>query len=133
MKTCTKCRVEKSIDEFCKDRSTKDGLNCHCKDCIRQYQRAYSKTFRGHLYQCFKDMNKRCNKPRRRKYKYWGGRGIRCLFKSFGEFVHYVTHDLGLSTVKDIAGLQIHRPDNDGHYEPGNIEFLTLAEHRARH
>jgi hypothetical protein len=35
-KTCTKCRESKPRAEFCKDRSSKDGLFSHCKGCNRQ-------------------------------------------------------------------------------------------------
>lgn len=33
----------------------------------------------------------------------------------------------------DPRGKQCHRPDNDGDYEPGNIEFLDPDEHRRVH
>ena len=33
----------------------------------------------------------------------------------------------------DPRGLKVHRIDNNRHYEPGNIEFLTQKEHNLRH
>jgi len=35
MKTCPKCKVEKSIDSFSKNSNLKDGLNCWCRACIK--------------------------------------------------------------------------------------------------
>ena len=35
MKTCTKCKAGKSAAEFSKDKSRKDGLYPHCKECVR--------------------------------------------------------------------------------------------------
>lgn len=37
MKTCTKCKIEKSLNEFHKDKTTKDGLGPHCKLCVKRY------------------------------------------------------------------------------------------------
>jgi len=42
-KICTKCKEEKSFDEFHKDKGRKDGLQCWCKGCIKQYYKNYAK------------------------------------------------------------------------------------------
>lgn len=39
MKTCSKCRIEKSPSEFSKDRGKADGLCNYCKPCNRQHCR----------------------------------------------------------------------------------------------
>ena len=44
MKTCTKCQVEKSIEDFSKHPGNKDGLNSVCKVCRLDYQRQRAKT-----------------------------------------------------------------------------------------
>jgi len=38
MKLCSKCKVEKSLNSFTIDRSSRDGLHFKCKDCLRQYR-----------------------------------------------------------------------------------------------
>ena len=38
MKKCPKCGIEKPLTEFHKDKSKKDGLKCHCKQCCRKYK-----------------------------------------------------------------------------------------------
>lgn len=40
LKTCTKCKVEKSITEFSKAKYTKDGLQYKCKACAKLYRQA---------------------------------------------------------------------------------------------
>lgn len=40
-KSCTKCNKEKRTECFSKNRSKKDGLNSHCKDCHSVYIRAH--------------------------------------------------------------------------------------------
>ena len=37
MKICGDCGLEKSADEYYKDRATKDGLRRRCKACVRVY------------------------------------------------------------------------------------------------
>lgn len=86
-----------------------------------EYQRKYRQTLKGYLRNCFGSMKQRCNNLKNKSYKNYGGRGIRCLFKSSQEFVDYVVNELKV----DPRGLQIDRIDNDGHYEPGNIRFVT--------
>jgi hypothetical protein len=65
----------------------------------------------------FSNVNSRCNNPRDISYKWYGGRGIKCKFKSVDEFVSYVVNNL-----------QIDRIDNNGHYERGNIRLTTAKE-----
>lgn len=38
MKKCTKCGEEKSLEEFNKDKTRKDGLDRQCKACRKQYR-----------------------------------------------------------------------------------------------
>lgn len=37
IKICKKCGKELSIDNFYKDRTTKDGFGFYCKACIKSY------------------------------------------------------------------------------------------------
>jgi len=45
LKTCTKCSVEKALDEFHRARLGKYGRVATCKACMAQYARANSKRF----------------------------------------------------------------------------------------
>lgn len=38
IKICKKCGKELSIDNFYKDRTTKDGFGFYCKACIKSYK-----------------------------------------------------------------------------------------------
>lgn len=38
IKHCTKCKTDKPVSEFAKAANRKDGLNGHCKSCIRQWR-----------------------------------------------------------------------------------------------
>jgi hypothetical protein len=41
MKTCTKCKLSQSINNFYNDRKRKDGLNPWCKTCDKESRRKY--------------------------------------------------------------------------------------------
>jgi len=155
MKQCSKCKELKSVSEFHKNKQTKDGFRPDCKDCcnkchreyyqahkvekakkmkryqqnhktkLADYDKEYQKTFIGYLHKRFVLINQRCNNPERSNYKYYGGRGVKCLFKDAGEFIGYVINVLRYNTYEEIKELQIDRIDNDGHYEAGNIRFTT--------
>lgn len=89
----------------------------------RQKQKEYRKTIQGHLGFVWRHMLRRCNNPKDLAYKYYGGRGIKVNFASFIDFRDYITNELQV----DPRGLTIDRIDNEGHYECGNIRFVTQA------
>ena len=41
MKTCSKCNIEKSLDEFYKKKSGKHGRTADCKECRKSYAKSY--------------------------------------------------------------------------------------------
>jgi len=158
-KQCSICGEWKSPSEFYKRPTTEDGLRMDCKKCVinrvkkygqihrteilehhKEYAlthkvernrrgKRYYRTITGHLRQCFNSIKQRCNNPKCPSYKNYGERGIRCLFESVDEFIDYV-----LDVLKtDPCNLAIHRIDNNSHYMPDNIEFLTMSEHSRLH
>lgn len=149
-KRCSKCKTIKSIFEFSKCRRSKDGLQSYCKSCIGAYgqtakgkfvnqramkkyrktdkgkltQKRYYDTIRGHISCIWHNLLTRCNNKKFKYYKHYGGRGIKVKFDSFEDFYDYVVNELKA----DPRGLTIDRINNNGHYERGNIRFVTLAE-----
>lgn len=72
-------------------------------------------------------MLQRCHDPKHSRYKYYGGRGITVCdrWRSLQNFFE----DMG----ERPPGAELHRIKNDRGYEPGNCEWLSRAEHLARH
>ncbi|KKN60013.1 hypothetical protein LCGC14_0536000, partial [marine sediment metagenome] len=84
------------------------------REVRRQYMKEYVATLKGCLGEMFNNMKRRCDDPGHRSYKYYSGRGIRVKFESVDEFGNHVIDDLGITSMEQIKGLQIHRKDNDG-------------------
>lgn len=95
--------------------------------------RKYRHTFEGCLRSRLAAMRGRCDNPEDKDYVYYGARNIQCLFSTVEKLMDYAIHELELFVYDDIKNLVIHRIDNDGHYEPGNIAFVTSAEHARLH
>jgi len=89
----------------------------------------YGSSIKGCLQVRFQAIKQRCTNKKQRLYYRYGGRGIKVKFKSLDDFRDYVMNELKV----DPRGKHIHRIDNDGHYERGNIEFLTSKEHGLKH
>jgi hypothetical protein len=43
MKVCTKCKIEKELTEFSRDKHKKDGFYNQCKECKKIYREEYNK------------------------------------------------------------------------------------------
>ena len=138
MKKCTRCKKQypATTEHFSPDKRYKSGLQSWCRACKRKCNRRYQQsnkgkkmrlkylnTIKGHLRQVYGAMKNRCNNQTNNRYKRYGGRGIKCRFTS-DEFVDYVVNVLKVNPM----GLQIDRINNDGHYEVGNIRFVTCKE-----
>ena len=91
---------------------------------IKEQRKQYHNTFNGCLRTVYYGIKRRCTNSKDVGYKDYGGRGIQNKFESVDEFINYVTDILKI----DPRGLQIDRIDNNGHYEKGNIRFVTRSE-----
>ncbi len=60
MKTCTKCGIEKNKIEFTKVTKSKDGLNCHCKECVKKYRKINRSSYEGLIVNRWNSLNQRC-------------------------------------------------------------------------
>lgn len=76
------------------------------------------------LYTVAENIIQRCNNPKNTNYFKYGARGIECrIGRTSGEVFRYL---IGLPGY--FPGAQLDRIDNDGHYEHGNLRWVTPRE-----
>ena len=126
VKKCTKCKKEyPAIAEyFTAEKRNKNKLRSWCRQCCNKAEKERQNTINGHLRHIYNNIKTRCGNPIVHNYSRYGGRGIKNKFESANEFVDYVVNNLKVNP----KGLQIDRIDNNGHYEKGNIRFVTCKE-----
>lgn len=73
-------------------------------------------------YRCYESAKQRCENPHNERFARYGGRGIRFCFKNFQEFLAAVGPRPSLLHTID------RYPNNDGHYESGNVRWATQSE-----
>ena len=129
MKKCRTCKRIKTLSDFYKYKSgKKEGYYySECKVChslrFKRFWDKGRKEFNG-LYGTWRNIIGRCNNPKDRVYKYYGGRGIKVCKEwqdSFQVFYEWAKD-------KHRKGLTIDRRNNNDNYTPTNCQFITQAE-----
>ncbi len=144
LKKCPKCNIEKELDQFHKNKNTKDGFYCYCKECVKQFQfenKEKIKKRRQEYYQTIlkplreknpeiyllKSINDRCNNLNTPGYKYYGAKGIEN---------DLTEEDIVFLMIRDnydqIKRPSIERKNSKGHYTLDNCEFIDRGENTAR-
>lgn len=54
-KFCFKCKIEKDVSEFNKNKNKKDGLQTQCRECFKQYRKDNEESLRLKRTQYYKD------------------------------------------------------------------------------
>lgn len=69
----------------------------------------------------FLAIEQRCNNPNNPRYTNYGGRGIKCLLRTWQEIINSIGPRPGIN-------YSIDRINNDGNYELGNIRWATSKQ-----
>ena len=139
-KVCTKCGRELSLIKFSLHSFTKDRRQSYCRECGIGLHKKWCQNHREIVNACNKrwrdkrpwfthylSADLRCNNPRHKTYKYYGGRGIKLLMN---------IADFGKLWFRDKAYLlkqpSIDRKNSDGDYTFKNCRFIELTDNVVR-
>ncbi|WP_239700372.1 hypothetical protein [Mammaliicoccus sp. D-M17] len=89
---------------------------------MKEYNNKHGKSNTAE-YRVWIGMKNRCNNPKHKQYKDYGGRGIK-VCERWDDFSNFI-EDMGERPTKKH---QIDRTNNDGNYEPNNCEWVTPSE-----
>ena len=150
-KLCRNCKKVKNLSEFHIDKLRKDGLCYSCKECKNLFSKIYYQNNRVDraIYSRLRRKNNpdyyaelarlrrqqtpwkytllgikaRCNNPNSKDYKYYGGRGIKCLITE-EELKKLWFRDKAYKMKKP----SIDREDNDGNYIIDNCSYIEFLD-----
>ncbi len=77
------------------------------------------------IYRVWQSMKRRCDSPKIKNYRHWGGRGIIVCDGWLNSFLIFCNWALDNGWRE---GLSLDRINNDGNYEPSNCRFITQAD-----
>lgn len=117
LKQCPHCTEPKTLSEFCKNKTAKDGLNYYCKEHIRKIRIKYT------WKQILHAIKQRCNNPNASHYEYYGGKGIKCLITE-QEIKFLWFRDKAYEMVKP----SIDRENSNKDYTFKNCQFIEMIE-----
>lgn len=103
--------------------------SCGClkRELTGARRRSHRTGYEDYRYRLWRSIKKRCLAPASDDYRYYGGRGITMHEAWAADFARFA-EDLEREFGPRPDGLTLDRVDNDGHYEPGNLRWATMAE-----
>jgi hypothetical protein len=108
-------------------RGATSSCGCRRNELIAALHRGQKHGLRHHeLYRTWVSMRQRCNNPNNPGYIHYGGRGIEVCarWSQLAVFISDVEAEIGSRP----SGMTLDRKNNDGNYEPGNVQWATDLE-----
>lgn len=102
------------------------SCGCYSRDVARELLRTLSTRHRQAktpTYNAWASMRQRCDNPRTKSYKHYGGRGIH-VCPRWSDFANFF-EDVG---EKPTPKHSLERINHNGHYEPKNVKWATHQE-----
>jgi hypothetical protein len=125
MKICSQCGIEKEISQFNKHKLHKDKLCSACNKCRKKSGLIYKQNFPWKL--TLSAIKRRCNNKNNPAYKYYGGRGIKCLITE-SELKELWFRDKAFKMKLP----SIDRIDNNGNYIFNNCKYIERIDNSLK-
>lgn len=90
------------------------------KEQEKEYNKKWILIPKNRMRSIYYGIRYRCNNPKCKEYRFYGGRGIKCLWSSFEDFYR----DMGNKP----DGMSIDRKDTNGNYCKDNCRWATQIE-----
>lgn len=105
------------------------SCGCYIRELSRNRLLRHGHTTHGNrsqIYDAWQSMRSRCNNPKNKAYRNYGGRGIAVCERWNSSFLDFVA-DMG---EPPSANLSLDRINNNGNYEPENCRWATWTQQR---
>jgi len=135
-KICTKCKKNTPISNFYRDSRSLSGVQSKCISCDKAYKRKNSKKIyennaryvaNNPWIKTLSHIIARCSNKKHYGYKYYGGRGIKCLI-TLEELKQLWFRDKAYEMKKP----SIDRIDSKGNYTFSNCRYMELSENISK-
>jgi hypothetical protein len=133
------CRCVEGNERVVRGSDLRRGNSQNC-GCVRRESVAKRSHKHGHArktqttaeYHAWRDMRNRCHNPRNKKYRDYGGRGIRVCWRWLSENgFQLFLEDMGPKPEPKRLYSIDRYPNNDGNYEPSNCRWATASQQRT--
>lgn len=127
------CGNEKIVRKMHLTRGTIISCGCFQREQLGNRRRKHGFSHKERLYKVWLDMKERCQNPKLKQYKNYGGRGIKVCPEWKDDYLKFREWCLANGYQEEIRksgrnNLTIDRIDVDRDYEPNNCRWITNKE-----
>lgn len=123
---CCMCDCGNKIDVRSDGLTTGQTKSCGClqKEIVGRINKTHGKS-NTRLYDSWVDLKQRCHNKHNKRYKHYGGRGIKVCDEWRNDFIAFYDWSINNGYQDDLT---IDRIDVNGNYEPNNCRWVTRKQ-----